>query len=195
MAFDLIIFATVLYALTTEIIEDSFVLIIYQIAFGKKNIFYGLLAASVTVVFILIALVLYGIPNIEPYSEYVVTGSGLFLVGLGSFWILKFWLVRIGIMKEESETEQKSITKSFASFTMVFLELLEILAILVPFILTNHILETSLSAAISIIISTGLMFVVGGRLRKKLENKLTQVKLFAGMALILSGVVIIFHVK
>ncbi len=195
MAFDLIIFATVLYALTTEIIEDSFVLIIYQITFGKKNVFYGLLAASVTVVFILIVLVLYGIPNIEPYSEYVVTGSSLFLVGLGSFWILKFWLVRIGIMKEESETEQKSITKSFASFTMVFLELLEILAILVPFILTNHILETSLSAAISIVISTGLMFVVGGRLRKKLENKLTQVKLFAGMALILSGVVIIFHVK
>jgi len=195
MTFDLIIFATVLYALTTEIIEDSFVLIIYQITFGKKNVFYGLLAASVTVVLILIALVLYGIPNIEPYSEYVVTGSGLFLVGLGSFWILKFWLVRFGIMKEESETEQKSITKSFASFTMVFLELLEILAILVPFILTNHILETSLSIAISIVISTGLMFVVGGRLRKKLENKLTQVKLFAGMALILSGVVIIFHVK
>jgi hypothetical protein len=195
MAFDLIIFATVLYALTTEIIEDSFVLIIYQITFGKKNVFYGLLAAFLTVVFILIVLVLYGIPNIEPYSGYVVTGSSLFLVGLGSFWILKFWLVRIGIMKEESETEQKSITKSFASFTMVFLELLEILAILVPFILTNHILETSLSAAISIVISTGLMFVVGGRLRKKLENKLTQVKLFAGMALILSGVVIIFHVK
>jgi len=195
MTFDLIIFATVLYALTTEIIEDSFVLIIYQITFGKKNVFYGLLAASVTVVLILIVLVLYGIPNIEPYSEYVVTGSGLFLVGLGSFWILKFWLVRIGIMKEESETEQKSITKSFASFTMVFIELLEILAILVPFILTNHILETSLSVAISIVISTGLMFVVGGRLRKKLENKLTQVKLFAGMALILSGVVIIFHVK
>ena len=195
MAFDFIIFATVLYALTTEIIEDSFVLIIYQITFGKKNVFYGLLAASVTVVFILIVLALYGIPNIEPYSDYVVIGSGLFLVGLGSFWILKFWFVRIGIMKEESETEQKSITKSFASFTMVFLELLEILAILVPFILTNHILETSLSAAISIVISTGLMFVVGGRLRKKLENKLTQVKLFAGMALILSGVVIIFHVK
>lgn len=195
MAFDFIIFATVLYALTTEIIEDSFVLIIYQITFGKKNLFYGLLAASVTIVFILIVLVLYGIPNIEPYSEYVVTGSGLFLVGLGSFWILKFWLVRIGIMKEESETEQKSITKSFASFTMVFVELLEILAILVPFILTSHILETSLSIAISIAISTGLMFVVGGRLRKKLENKLTQVKLFAGMALILSGVVIILHVK
>jgi hypothetical protein len=195
MAFDLIIFATILYALTTEIIEDSFVLIVYQITFGKKNVFYGLLAASVTVVFILLVLVLYGISNIEPYFEYVVTASGLFLVGLGSFWILKFCLVRIGVMKEESETEQKSITKSFASFTMVFLELLEILAILVPFILTNHIFETSLSAAISIVISTGLMFVVGGRLRKKLENKLTQVKLFAGMALILSGVIIIFHVK
>lgn len=195
MAFDFIIFATVLYALTTEIIEDSFVLIIYQITFGRKNVFFGLLAASVTVIFILIILVLYGIPNIEPYSGYVITGSGLFLVGLGSFWILKFWLVRMGIMKEESETGQKSITKSFASFTMVFVELLEILAILVPFILTNHVLETSLSVAISVAVSTGLMFVVGGRLRKKLENKLTQVKLFAGMALILSGVVIILHVK
>lgn len=195
MAFDFIIFATVLYALTTEIIEDSFVLIIYQITFGKKNVFFGLLVASVTVIFILSILVLYGIPNIEPYSEYVITGSGLFLVGLGSFWILKFWLVRMGIMKEESETGQKSITKSFVSFTMVFVELLEILAILVPFILINHILETSLSVAISIAISTGSIFVFGGRLRKKLENKLTQVKLFAGMALILSGVVIILHVK
>lgn len=195
MVFDFIIFATVLYALTTEIIEDSFVLIIYQITFGRKNVFFGLLAASVTVIFILSILILYGIPNIEPYSEYVITGSGLFLVGLGSFWILRFWLVKIGIMKEESETGQKSITKSFASFTMVFVELLEILAILVPFILTNHILETSLSVAISITISTGSIFVFGGRLRKKLENKLTQVKLFAGMALILSGVVIILHVK
>jgi len=195
LAFDFIIFATALYALTTEIIEDSFVLVIYQIAFGKRNVFYGLLAASAAVASILVVLVLYGMPNIEKYSEYVVTGSGLFLVGLGSFWIVKFWLVRLGIMKKETDSEQKSITKSFASFVMAFVELLEILVILVPFVLTNHIIETSLSLAVSIAISAVLMFVIGTRLRSKLSNRLTQVKLFAGMALILSGVVIIFHVK
>lgn len=195
MTFDFIIFATALYALTTEIIEDSFVLVIYQVVFGKKNVFYGLLAASAAVAFILVILILYGIPIIEKYSEYVVTGSGLFLVGLGSFWIVRFWLVRLGIMKEESDSEQKSITKSFASFAMAFVELLEILAILVPFVLTNHIIETSLSLVVSLSISTVLMFVIGTRLRNKLSNRLTQVKLFAGMALILSGIIIISHVK
>lgn len=195
MAFDLIIFATALYALTTETIEDTFVLIIYQITFGKKSVVYGLAAASVTVALILIVLVLYGIPNIESYSEYVVTGSGLFLIGLGGYWMIRFPLVKMGILKEESASGQKSVTKSFAPFMMVFVELLEILAILVPFVLTNHIIETSLSVAVSIAISLLLMFVIGGRLRRKFENKLTQVKLFAGMALILSGVVIILNLK
>ncbi|MGH9998926.1 MAG: hypothetical protein ACRD90_03570 [Nitrosopumilaceae archaeon] len=195
MGFDVIIFATALYALTTETIEDTFVLIIYQITFGKRNVIYGLIAASVTVASILIVLVLYGIPNIEPYSEYVVTGSGLFLIALGCYWMIRFPLIKMGILKEESDSGHKSITKSFTSFTMVFVELLEILAILVPFVLTNHIIETSLSVAVSTAISIVLMFVVGGRLRRKFENRLTQVKLFAGMALILSGIVIIFNVK
>ncbi|HEU5488868.1 MAG TPA: hypothetical protein VFV16_08610 [Candidatus Nitrosotalea sp.] len=195
MNFDFVIFATVLYALTTETIEDSFVLIIYQITFGKKNVIYGVVFASAAVASILVLLVLYGIPSIERYSEYVVKGSGLFLVGLGSYWILKFLLVRSGILKEESELNQKSITKSFASFIMAFAELLEILAILVPFILTDHIAETSISIAVSVTISMMLMFAVGGRLRNKFANRLTQVKLFAGMALMLSGSVIIFNLK
>lgn len=195
MNFDFVIFATVLYALTTETIEDSFVLIIYQITFGKKNVICGVVFASAAVASILVLLVLYGIPSIERYSEYVVKGSGLFLVGLGSYWILKFLLVRSGILKEESELNQKSITKSFASFIMVFVELLEILAILVPFILTDHISETSISVAVSVTISLILMFAVGGRLRNKFANRLTQVKLFAGMALILSGSVIVFNLK
>ncbi len=145
--------------------------------------------------FILLFLIFYGIPNIKQYSEYVVTGSGLFLTGLGGFWMVRFWLVKMGIMNDESKSEQTSVTKSLASFTMIFAESLEILAILVPFVLTNHIIETSLSLAMSIAISTVLMFVVGSRLRSKLANKLTQVKLFAGMALVLSGVIIIFHVE
>ncbi|MDC8453722.1 MAG: hypothetical protein LV477_12535 [Candidatus Nitrosotalea sp.] len=198
MNFDIIIFATALYALTTETIEDSFVLIIYQITFGKKTVIYGLVFASITVASILAVLVIYGIPNIEAYSEYVVKGSGIFLIGLGGYWVIRFLLVKTGTLKEESEEselKQKSITKSFAPFMMVFVELLEILAILIPFVLTNHIIETSLSVVVSIGISVVLMFVIGGRLRSKFENKLSQVKMFAGMALILSGVIIILHVK
>lgn len=198
MNFDIIIFATALYALTTETIEDSFVLIIYQMAFGKKTVIYGLVFASVTVAFILVLLVVYGIPNIEAYSEYVVKGSGIFLIGMGGYWIIRFLLVKIGTLKEESEEselKQKSITKSFVPFMMVFVELLEILAILIPFVLTNHIVETSLSVVVSVGLSIVLMFVIGGRLRSKFENKLSQVKMFAGMALILSGSIIILHMK
>lgn len=198
MNFDIIIFATALYALTTETIEDSFVLIIYQMAFGKKTVIYGLVFASVTISFILLLLVVYGIPNIEAYSEYVVKGSGIFLIGMGGYWIMRFLLVKIGTLKEESEEselKQKSITKSFVPFMMVFVELLEILAILIPFVLTNHIVETSLSVVVSVGLSIVLMFVIGGRLRSKFENKLSQVKMFAGMALILSGTIIILHIK
>lgn len=195
MNFDFIIFVTALYALTTEAIEDSFVLIIYQITFGKKNVIYGVVFASAAVASILVLLVLYGIPSIERYSEYVVKGSGLFLVGLGGYWMIRFLLVRSGILKEESELNKKSITKSFASFILVFAELLEILAILVPFIITNHVAETSISIVVSVTISMILMFAVGGRLRNKFANRLTQVKLFAGMALVLSGSVIIFNLK
>ncbi len=198
MNFDIIIFATALYALTTETIEDSFVLIIYQITFGKKVVIYGLVFASITVAFILALLVIYGIPNIEAYSEYVVKGSGIFLIGLGGYWMIRFMLVKMSILKEESEEselKQKSITNSVAPFMMVFVELLEILAILIPFVLTNHIVETSLSVVASVGVSLMLMFVIGGRLRSKFENKLSQVKMFAGMALVLSGVVIILHVR
>jgi hypothetical protein len=151
--------------------------------------------ASAAVAYILVLLVLYGIPSIERYSEYVVKGSGLFLIGLGGYWMIRFLLVRSGILKEDSELSKKSITKSFASFILVFAELLEILAILVPFILTDHIVETSISIAVSVTISMILMFAVGGRLRNKFANRLTQVKLFAGMALVLSGSVIIFNLK
>lgn len=198
MNFDIIVFATALYALTTEIIEDSFVLIIYQFTFGKKSVIYGLVFASVTVSSILVLLVLYGIPIIETYSEYVVKASGLFLIGLGGYWMIRFLFVKMNILKEESEEselKQKSVTKSLTPFIMIFVELLEILAILIPFVLTNHIIETSLSVVVSLAISIVLMFVIGGRLRSKFENKLGQVKMFAGMALVLSGSIIILHVK
>jgi hypothetical protein len=198
MGFDVLVFATALYALITETIEDSFVLIIYQAAFGKKNIVYGLVFASVIVSIILIVLVLYGIPQIGLYSEYVVKASGLFLIGLGGYWIVRFLLTRAGIVKaesEESELKQKPVTKSFVPFVMVFVELLEILAILVPFVLTSHIFETSLSLAVSIAISILLMFIVGGRLRSKFENKLTLAKFFAGVALTLSGFIIIINLR
>lgn len=198
MNFDIIIFATALYALTTEIIEDSFVLIIYQITFGKKTVIYGLVFASVTVASILVLLVLYGIPIIETYSEYVVKGGGIFLIGLGGYWMIRFLLVKMNILKEESEEselKQKSITKSITPFIMIFVELLEILAILIPFVLTKHIIETTLSVIVSVSISLILMFVIGGKLRSKFENKLSQVKMFAGMALILSGFIIIFNLR
>jgi len=195
--FDVIIFATALYALTTETIEDAFVLVIYQIMFGKKNVLYGLVSAAITISFIMIILVLYGIPNLELYSSYVINGSGMFLIGLGIYWILRFWLVKSGILKEESNrgSVSTSVSKSFVSFMMVFVELLEILAILIPFTLANYIAEVSLSSVVSIAVSLGLVFVVGGKIRGKLENRLTQVKLFAGIALILSGIVIIANVR
>jgi len=193
MAFDIIIFSSALFALTTETIEDAFVLLIYQIAFGKRNVIYGLIAASITVSSVLIVLVLYGIPNIESYSEYVIIGSGLFLVALGGYWMIRFLLVKLCIIKEESDSEHKSMTKSFAPFMMVFVELLEILAILVPFILTNHVVEASFSIIVSISISIILIFVIDKRLRNKFENKLTQAKMLAGIALILSGTVIILN--
>lgn len=195
--FDVIIFATALYALTTETIEDAFVLVIYQIMFGKKNVLYGLVSAVITISFIMVILVLYGIPNLELYSSYVINGSGIFLVGLGIYWILRFWLVKSGILREETNRDfmRTSVSKSFMSFMMVFVELLEILAILIPFTLANYIVEVSVSSAVSIAVSLGLVFVVGSKIRKKLENRLTQVKLFAGMALILSGIVIIANVR
>jgi len=193
--FDVIIFATALYALTTETIEDAFVLIIYRITFGKKNVIYGLVSATATISFIMIILVLYGIPNLELYSEYITNGSGLFLIGLGSYWIIRFWLVRRRILAEESVDSKTSTSKSFASFVFVFVELLEILAILIPFTLANYILEVSLSSAVSIIASLGLVFFLGKKIRRKMENRLTQVKLLAGIALIISGSVIITQIK
>lgn len=195
--FDVIIFATALYALTTETIEDAFVLVIYQIMFGKKNVLYGLVSAVITISFVMVVLVLYGIPNLELYSSYVINGSGIFLIGLGIYWILRFWLVKSGILHDETNRDfmRTSVSKSFMSFMMVFVELLEILAILIPFTLANYIVEVSISSAISIAVSLGLVLVVGSKIRKKLENRLTQVKLFAGMALILSGIVIIANVR
>jgi len=193
--FDVIIFAAALYALTTETIEDAFVLIIYRITFGKKNVIYGLVSATATISFIMIILVLYGIPNLELYSEYITNGSGLFLIGLGGYWIIRFWLVRRRILAEESVDSKTSISKSFASFVFVFVELLEILAILIPFTLANYILEVSLSSAVSIIASLGLVFFLGKKIRRKMENRLTQVKLLAGIALIISGSVIITQIK
>ncbi|GEM_PF-4024575 len=195
--FDAIIFATALYALTTETIEDAFVLVIYQIMFGKKNVLYGLVSAAITISFIMVVLVLYGIPYLELYSSYAINGSSIFLIGLGIYWILRFWLVKSGILREETNRDfmRTSVSKSFMSFMMIFVELLEILAILIPFTLANYIVEVSLSSAISIGVSLGLVFAVGGKIRKKLENRLTQVKLFAGIALILSGIVIITNVR
>jgi len=195
--FDVIIFATALYALTTETIEDAFVLVIYQLMFGKKNVLYGLVSAAITISFIMIILVLYGIPNLELYSPYVINGSGIFLIGLGIYWILRFWLVKRGILQEQSNRDsvRTSGSKSFMSFIMIFVELLEILAILIPFTLANYIVEVSLSSAISIATSLGLVFAVGGKMRRKFENRLTQVKLLAGIALILSGIVIIANVR
>lgn len=190
MTFDFVIFVAALYALTSETIEDVFMLIIYQALFGRKSVLLGLVAASITVAVILVVLGAYGIPNLEPYSEYIATASGLFLTGLGTYWIVKFFHTRTK-HKRVSGFEQK--TTSTASFALVFSELLEILAILAPFILTNHILETSASILVSILVSATLMIFIGKRLRQKLENRLVHIKLFAGASLIISGLIMVSH--
>jgi hypothetical protein len=192
--FDVVIFATALYALMSETIEDVVVLIIYQIMFGKKNVIYGLVSASIIISIIMVTLVIFGIPNLEVYSEYITYGSGVFLIGLGSYWILRFWLVKRGFLGEDS-VDSKASVKSITSFMLVFVELLEILAILIPFTLANYVIEVSLSSAVSVIVSLGLVFFVGSKIRKRLENQLTQVKVFAGMALVVSGIVIIVNIR
>ncbi len=109
MVFNTIIFATALYALSTETIEDAFVLMIYNIIYGKKSVIFGLAAAAAIVALSMLAVTYYKIPQFELYSEYVILGSGIFLFGIGGYWIARYFLVKKGIIKEESKSAKSSI--------------------------------------------------------------------------------------
>jgi len=194
MIFNSIIFATALYALTTETIEDAFVLAIFKIIYGRKSVVFGLIAASMTTSLFFITLAYIKIPGFETYSEYVIIGSGIFLLCIGSYWIIRYILMKKKLLKEELR-EKSPLQNSFFSFVMVFVELLEILAILIPFTLANHITETALAASLSVLISIVFTIILGRKLRSKLENRLNEIKFFAGVALLVSGTMIIFNIR
>lgn len=194
MIFNSIIFATALYALTAETVEDAFVLAIFKIIYGRKSVIFGLVAASVITVLFFITLVYIKIPEFEIYSEYVIIGSGIFLLCIGSYWIIRYILMKKKLLKDESR-EKSPLHNSFFSFILVLVELLEILAILIPFTLANYVTETILAAGLSVLISIAFTIVIGKTIRSRLENRLNEIKLFAGIALLVSGTMIILNIR
>ena len=186
MPFDLIVFVAALWAMSTEMVEDSVVDLIYGHIFGWKTLIRALLTASVFLVSISVIVILFASAFLQSYLSLIQKGSAVLLGLIGTFWLGR------SILGGENEIEEaKALKGNFVmALQLVSIEELEILLIMVPLILTSHALEATTAASIGIILSLSLAALLRTPFSKFVEGKMRVLKVASGLFLVVLGVVL-----
>ena len=189
MAFDLVIFIAALWALSTEMVEDSVVDLIYGHLFGWKTFIRALVIASVVVVSASILVVLVASSFLQAYLGPIQKGAAVLLAVIGVFWLVT------SILGKEDEIEEVRSRKGNLSVALqlVSIEELEIVLIVIPLVLSSHALEAGIAASIGVLLSVLLAAVLRGPFSKFVEGRLRQLKVASGAFLILLGLVLFLH--
>ncbi len=193
--FSVLVLVTALWGLSFEMVEDSFVNLIYARMFGWGRFLYALLIASVVVVPASIAFVLIAPSLFQSYLPLVQKGGALLLVAIGVGW-LGFALAGGETELEEARKAERtgpSPRRSLALATqLVAVEEAEIVVILIPLVLASHPFE----AIIAAIVGVGAALTVASTLRRRfaklVAGRFRLLKALSGTALFFLGLALFF---
>ncbi len=87
MPFDVIIFVAALWALSSEMIEDSLVDLIYGHMFGWRNLIRALVTVSLILGVIFSVLIYYASSFLVIYVDSISKGAAVLLGIIGAFWL------------------------------------------------------------------------------------------------------------
>jgi uncharacterized membrane protein len=191
LSFDIIIFVAALWALLSEMIEDSLVDLIYGHMFGWRNLFNALVAASLILVTVSSLLIYYASFFLVAYIDLISKGAAVLLAIIGAVWLGTSILSRRG-ESEVDELRQKSGTRMtfLVALQLVFIEELEVFLILIPLILASHALEAVSAAAIGISVSVSLAVILRKSFERFVVGKMRYLKVVSGFFLIGLGIVL-----
>ena len=190
MSFSFVIFVAALWALSSEMIEDALVDLIYGHIYGWRNVIYALLSASLILATVSSILIYYASLFLAAYVGLISKGAAVLLGAVGLFWLGSSILNRVEESKVGGIENRGTKTKFLVVLQLVFIEELEIFLILVPLILASHILEATSSAALGIFASVSLAAFLRKSFERFVVGRMRYLKVISGLFLIGLGLVL-----
>jgi uncharacterized membrane protein len=201
LPFSTVIFLAALWALSTEMVEDSLVDLVYGHMFGWRTLVYALVISSVILTGISAVSVYYALTLLIQYVSLVTKISSILIGLIGSFWLGSSIL---GIVREEhGELEEArrmrqagtSGARNFlVTLELVSIEELEILLIIIPLVVASHAIEASLAGFMGIIASVIAAALLRRSFEKLVAGKLRYLKIASGAFLIGLGILLFFQI-
>lgn len=198
MPFSSVVFIAALWALSSEMIEDSLVDLIYGHIYGWRILTYALIAASSALVTISAISIYYALALLVQYLDVVTKASAILLGIIGLFW-----LVSSASGKTDSEVEEareagllrrSQLGKFFIAFQLVVVEELEILLIMIPLVVAAHALEAILAATVGVVLSLSTALALRKNFEKLVAGKLRYLKLASGSFLVILAIVLFLEI-
>ncbi len=193
--FSLFVLVAVLWGLTSEMVEDSIVNLIYVRMFGWETFLKAVGIATVVVVPASASFVLSTPTLLHAYLPLVQKGGALALVAIGVGWLAFALAGKESEVAEAREAERKAggSQRSLVLATqMMAVEEAELVVILIPVVLASHALEATVAA----IVGVGVALVVASTLRRRfarlVEGRLRLLKGLSGTALLALGLILFF---
>jgi hypothetical protein len=201
LPFNTVFFFAALWALSTEMVEDSLVDLVSGHVYGWRTLVYALLTASVILTTISSISVYFALKLLMQYVSLVTKISAILIGLIGSFWLVTS--VFSTVRKEEGELEEArkksrvgaSGTRNFlVALELVSIEELEILLIIIPLVVASHAIEASLAAIVGVVASVTTAAVLRRSFERLVAGKLSYLKIVSGIFLVGLGVVLFFQI-
>jgi uncharacterized membrane protein len=201
LPFNTVIFLAGLWALSSEMVEDSLVDLVYGHIYGWRALVYALVSASIVLASISAILIYYSLTILVQYIAVVTKGSAILLGLIGLFWLVSSILGIVGrtagleLEEIRKSTLAKSEVRNFLiAFQLVSIEELEILLIIIPLVVASHGLEASLAATIGVLASLTTAALLRRSFERLVAGKLPYLKLASGAFLVGLGSVLFLQV-
>lgn len=201
MPFSTVVFLAALWALSSEMVEDSLVDLVYGQMYGWRTLVRALISASVILIAISALLIYYALTLLVQYVGVVTKVSAILLGLIGLFWLASS-IIEI-VRKEMGELEEirkmkrnakPGVRNFLIAFQLVSVEELEILLIIIPLVVASHALEASLAAGIGILASLTTAALLRGSFERLVAGKLRYLKIASGAFLIGLGVILFVQI-
>jgi uncharacterized membrane protein len=191
LSFSLVIFVAALWALSSEMLEDSLVDLIYGHIYGWRNVIYALLSAALILVTVSSVLVYYASLFLVAYTGLISKGAAILLAAVGLFWLISSILDGGGETKMGENKERRGTRANFIIvLQLVFIEELELFLILVPLILASHVFEAVSAAAIGVLASVSLAAFLRKGFERFVVGRMRYLKVVSGLFLVGLGLVL-----
>jgi uncharacterized membrane protein len=199
LPFDVIIFLVALWALSSEMIEDSFVNLILGHMYGWRTLIKALTTASIILITLSVVLVYYALTLFLQYIDLIEQLSAGLLGVIGVFWLVSSILRRnkeSEAVEEARKVQQKPKRGGMflIALQLELIEVLEVLLIIIPLVITSHVLEASSAGVVGIIVSITTAASLRKRFEKFVVGRLGQLKIISGLFLIALAFVLFLRV-